>query len=127
MKILLDNNGCIMGIATDGDIPGSIAVPDTVLDGIPLEHRGGQCLRCYRWDGAQVTLDADALTGVMHGEATERIRMRRIVECFAIIDRGRLWYESLTQEQLAELAVWREAWLAAPASGVIPIIPEWIE
>ena len=127
MLICIDEAGRITGYATLGGIEGGIEAPDTALDGIPPEYRSDQYLRCYRWDGAQVTLDAEALTGVLQGEAIERIRMRRVAECFAIIDRGRLWYESLTPEQLAELAAWRETWLTAPETGMAPERPAWIK
>lgn len=54
------------------------------------------------------------------------IRARREVECFKIINRGKLWYESLTQEQSIELRSWYYAWLNATDTGVIPKAPKWI-
>lgn len=54
------------------------------------------------------------------------IRIRRQAECFSVIDRSQLWYNSLTNEQKAELQEWYEAWLIAPDTLVIPTKPDWI-
>lgn len=54
------------------------------------------------------------------------IRARREVECFKVVNRGKLWYESLTQEQSIELRSWYYAWLNATETGVIPPAPKWI-
>lgn len=55
------------------------------------------------------------------------IRAQRETECFPIINRGALWYDKLTAEQKAELAVWYQEWLDAPQTGVIPTKPTWID
>ena len=57
----------------------------------------------------------------------DALRARREAECFPIVDRGALWYDKLTQEQLLELSAWYEAWLNAPASGTAPALPAWLE
>lgn len=54
------------------------------------------------------------------------IRHRRETECFPIINRGSLWYDSLTAEQKAELATWYQAWLDAPETLVVPQKPSWL-
>ena len=54
------------------------------------------------------------------------IRRRRAQECFPIINRGFLWYDRLTIEQLDELASWYQAWLDAPRTKIIPESPSWI-
>ena len=55
------------------------------------------------------------------------IRTRRERECFPIINRGKLWYDKLTEEQKTELATWYEAWLDAPATSIIPDKLTWME
>ena len=57
----------------------------------------------------------------------DRLRARRAVECFPIINRGALWYEKLTEEQKLELSSWYEAWLDAPQTGYAPTTPSWIK
>lgn len=54
------------------------------------------------------------------------IRMQREVECFPFINRGSLWYETLTEERKNELKTWYQAWLDAPATRVIPTKPTWL-
>ena len=54
------------------------------------------------------------------------IRHRREAECFPVINRGSLWYDSLSSEQKAELKEWYEAWLDAPETLVVPTKPNWI-
>jgi hypothetical protein len=54
------------------------------------------------------------------------IRDRRAKECFPIINRGELWYNTLTDEQLDELREWYHNWLDATETLSIPNKPEWI-
>lgn len=58
---------------------------------------------------------------------SERLRYRRSEECFPIVNRGALWYDKLTDEQKEELSSWYEEWLNAPATGIIPSKPTWID
>lgn len=58
---------------------------------------------------------------------TNAIRTRRERECFPIINRGALWYEKLTEEQKTELSAWYEAWLDAPATGIMPGLLTWVK
>lgn len=59
--------------------------------------------------------------------AADELRSRRETECFAVINRGLLWYEKLTQVQKQELSEWYEAWLHAPATGIVPDKLTWVE
>lgn len=58
---------------------------------------------------------------------TNVIRTRRIRECFPIINRGQLWYNTLSEAQVLELQTWYQAWLDATDTLVIPEKPSWIE
>lgn len=63
----------------------------------------------------------------------EHIRNLR-QECFAIINRGELWYNKLTEEQKQELDVWYQAWLDVTeetnkdenGNYIIPEKPSWL-
>ena len=46
---------------------------------------------------------------------------------FRIINRGQLWYENLSNEQLEELRIWYYAWLDYPETKIIPPTPQWLE
>ena len=58
------------------------------------------------------------------------LRLRRETECFPIINRGQLWYDTLTDEQKTELKEWYIAWLNLPnnypTNDIIPQKPSWI-
>lgn len=55
------------------------------------------------------------------------IRARREVECFRYVNRGRLWYNLLTDDQLAELTRWYHEWLDAPHTQIIPKKLKWLD
>lgn len=54
------------------------------------------------------------------------LRNQREVECFPIINRGKLWYDNLTTKQIAELNEWYNAWLDVTETKVIPNKPNWL-
>ena len=66
----------------------------------------------------------------------EQLRYRREEECFPIINRGVLWYNTLTTEQQQELNTWYQSWLNVPQvyletkptdiETIIPIKPSWL-
>lgn len=60
-------------------------------------------------------------------EATkDKLRKARVEQCYSIVNRGRLWYNRLTLEQLAELEIWYQKWLDVTDTLVIPEPPTWI-
>lgn len=64
----------------------------------------------------------------LKGTAAESLAIRQLrrKECFDIADRA-AWYDTLTEEQKAEVQSWRKAWLDAPETGIIPERPRWIK
>jgi len=46
---------------------------------------------------------------------------------FNIINRGKLWYDSLTETELAELQTWYQAWLDVTDTLVRPTRPTWLK
>jgi len=57
----------------------------------------------------------------------EQIRQRRNNECFSVVNRGELWYQTLNSAEKAELAAWYRAWLDVTATNVIPQKPAWLD
>lgn len=55
-----------------------------------------------------------------------RLRERRIEECFKVVNRGRLWYNRLTDEQYAQLEIWYQAWLDVTETLKAPEPLEWL-
>ena len=60
-------------------------------------------------------------------EKISTIRKRRVYECFSIINRGELWYATLSEEQKKELSTWYNAWLDAPQTCNVPQRPKWLK
>ena len=56
----------------------------------------------------------------------DMLRIRRKDECFTVINRGKLWYDTLSDDQLAELRNWYTEWLNVTETMVIPSTPEFI-
>ena len=54
------------------------------------------------------------------------LRNRRSYQCFPIINRGKLWYERLTKEQLKELEEWYQKWLDVTVTLQEPKKPNWL-
>lgn len=57
----------------------------------------------------------------------EALRNKREAECFTIVNRGQLWYNSLTDEQINELNIWYQAWLDVTETLTEPEKPEWLK
>lgn len=55
------------------------------------------------------------------------LRMKRNELCFSIINRGQLWYSTLTYEQLQELQEWYQKWLNVTETKNIPDKPYWLK
>lgn len=57
----------------------------------------------------------------------ENLRIMRENHCFSIINRGQLWYNTLTESQKTELDAWYHAWLDVTETKVIPTKPSWLD
>lgn len=60
-------------------------------------------------------------------ELLQTLRKQRAIECFPVINRGKLWYECLTDEQVMELRQWYHDWLDVTETKVVPVAPKWLQ
>ena len=60
-------------------------------------------------------------------DKVEILRIKRFNECFPIVNRGVLWYNTLSPEQLEELNKWYDEWLNVTETLVEPQKPEWLK
>lgn len=60
---------------------------------------------------------------------TAKIALRNIreIECYPYINRGELWYSTLTELQKAELQVWYTQWLNVTDTFIKPTKPTWLK
>ena len=56
----------------------------------------------------------------------EFLREYREIVCFSVINRGLLWYDTLTEEQVEELRTWYNEWLNVTRTKIIPQPPSWL-
>lgn len=75
---------------------------------------------------SNLTFNSDKYNERKESVKIEELRQRRASECFPIINRGQLWYDTLTEEQKAELKKWYGAWLNVTDTLAIPSKPDWI-
>lgn len=57
----------------------------------------------------------------------KRLRELRESECFTVINRGQLWYASLTSVQIQELTNWYQAWLDVTETLTAPTRLDWLD
>lgn len=60
-------------------------------------------------------------------ETKKELRRQREAECFPIINRGQLWYDTLIEAQRSELNDWYHAWLNVTATLIVPNKLEWLK
>ena len=98
MQVLLDENGFVVAYAIIGDLNGGIKVPDPE----DIDHFESHFPAYLVRDGT-ATFDNERNTLLEQEQLKEAFRQRREQECFSVINRGQLWYESITLPQLLEL------------------------
>ena len=54
------------------------------------------------------------------------LREERARICFPIVNRGAVWYKTLTEEQKTELERWYHAWLRVTETLAEPDTPAWL-
>jgi len=120
MKIYLFTNeeNIIYGYHTDSVFPEKeIPYEITSSNLIELEAKIGK-VKYQNGNIIDVVLDETLTVDVA--------RSKRARECYPIINRGQLWYDTLTETQLAELNTWYQAWLNVTETLVIPKKPSWL-
>lgn len=78
----------------------------------------------YGFDGTVIDYDN---TQYIKEAKIVKLRDKRETECFPIINRGKLWYDNLTAEQLEELNEWYNDWLNVTKTLEEPVKPDWIK
>ena len=121
MQVLLDENGFVVAYAIIGDLNGGIEVPDPEN----LTHFETH-FSAYKVRDGTVAFDSEQNALLEQEQLKEAFRQRREKECFAVINRGQLWYESITLPQLLELRAWYKAWLNVTETMVVPEKPSWL-
>lgn len=111
----IDENDFITTIHSAKVTPDLIEVGDSVS--FPEDYRK----RLKYLDGKIIVVDCSR--EIKQAE----LRAQREIECFSYINRGALWYETLTDAQREELRVWYFEWLDVTETLAVPIAPLWLK
>ena len=122
MQIKIDDQGYISEFAIVGELIGDSIEVDTPDDPDFMLKYGS-----YKYENGKLLYDVNKNDVIAHEKYLTELREMREKECFKIINRGILWYNTLTEDQVAELGQWYQAWLDVTDTLVVPTTPEWIK
>lgn len=121
MKVLLNEQGYVESYALEGELVDALETAEP-NDLSHLEKH----FTSYRMRDGTLVFDEGKDAQAQSEAAKAEYRRRRELECFPIINRGQLWYDTLSEGQLSELKNWYQAWLDGTNTQTIPKKPEWL-
>lgn len=121
MEITIDEKGYVTGWNLVGGGDGISCQAPADFDHFMAFYRG------YRYAEGKLTQDPEAVAALQLLFRQEEIRRQREDQCFPYINRGNLWYQRLSQEQLEQLEAWYGAWLDAPQTLEMPGRLSWLD
>ena len=121
MQIRTDENGYVKSYAEIGSLVDGIEI-ETPSD---LDHFEVN-FEAYQVKDGVLIFDEAKSKELTNSHQLDDLRVQRETECFSVINRGQLWYESLSESQVAELQLWYRAWLDVTETLVIPEKPMWL-
>lgn len=128
LSLILDNDGYVQQFCTGGYLKDETAHFE--IEEIPDDFYTNY--HAYKVEDNALVLDTKKLPDVETEHELMNLRMMRETECFAVVNRGKLWYDGLTDTQYKELDEWYQAWLNVTESKTksggfkIPEKPKWL-
>lgn len=122
--ITVDENNYIIsylggpGVQTDSSIEVELPFDEDEL----LSNFGA-----YKYENGQFIKDEAKLQAMEQVAILSELRNQRATLCFPVINRGRLWYDNLTEDQVEELSAWYQAWLDVTETLTVPATPNWVD
>lgn len=126
MKVLFDEKGYVKNYAIVGSLADAVELQDVELVNVSLDNFSNEHYAYHMVDG-KLTKDEAKLEEIFHNRKLDCLRAARETECFSVINRSTLWYNTLTDEQKTELELWYHAWLEVTETLVVPEKPEWLK
>ncbi len=121
MQIRINENGYVQSYAEIGNLTNGIEI-EAPSD---LEHFEVN-FEAYQVKDGVLIFDEDKRSQLDNQHILDDLRFEREQQCFPIINRGQLWYEMLSETQVAELQLWYQAWLDVTETLLIPERPGWL-
>ena len=128
LQFKTDENGFIsefMNVGSEGILPDGISL-EIDIDNFDFDDFL-ENYRAYKYDGNTINRDDKQAVIVKDENEKELLRVRRLKECFPIINRGDMWYSTLSEEQKIELGVWYQEWLDVTETKIVPNMPSWLK
>lgn len=122
MQIKLNEKGFITDFAIVGTIEGGIEVNEPKDIDHFMEH-----FTAYKVKNNAPDFDSEEDNKIETENTKQALRQRRQTECFSYVNRGQLWYATLSVKQIAELTLWYKAWLNVTETMSVPERPAWLE
>ena len=121
MQVITDDRGYVLSFAFVGNMVGASETPEPE-DMDLFMHQ----FYAFQLKDGKLMYDPTEYEKVQTEEQKENLRSRRETVCFAVINRGQLWYEGISLSQLLELRQWYKAWLNVTTTLVAPEKPKWL-
>lgn len=121
MQIKVNEQGYISEYAVVGSLVGGTEIPDP-SDIAHFERH----FASYRIRDGTLLFDKEHYNELMSEATKDEYRRQREKECFLVINRGKLWYDTLSEEQQLELETWYRAWLDGTETNTVPDKPAWL-
>lgn len=123
MIVLLDEKDYVISYAIIGDIEGGVEVAEPKDIDYFEQHFQG-----YFLGKSGLEFDEKKWAEITNELVDEDLRYRREKECFKYVNRGQLWYDTLTKDQVEELRKWYNDWLNVTADKKsVPTKPKWLD
>jgi hypothetical protein len=120
-QVKVDENGYVQEMTLAGNIGGiEVEPPENIAD--YMENFGA-----YKLIDGKLVKDEQYVSVLLEEKQKKQLRRLRESECFKIINRGILWYNTLTEDQKKELDTWYHQWLDVTETLTVPEVPTWIE
>lgn len=120
MQIIVED-GYVSSYALEGSLVDGIEVPDPP----DIDHFEAH-FQSYRLKNGALEYNEEKYTEIEQEALREQLRKQREAECFSVINRGRLWYDTLSDIQVSELRDWYRGWLDVTDTLTVPAEPSWI-
>ena len=120
-QVKVNENGYVQEMTLAGNIGGiEVELPENIAD--YMENFGA-----YKLIDGKLVKDEQYVSILLEEKQKRQLRRLRESECFKIINRGILWYNTLTEDQKKELDTWYHQWLDVTETLTVPEVPTWIE
>lgn len=123
MQVILNEQGFVDSYALIGGFESPSLVVDEPED---IEDFQVNYRSYYLSDGNMLIKSNEKQAELENNKVLSNLRSQREKICFPYINRGDLWYNRLSDVQIAELNTWYQAWLDVTETKIIPEAPEWL-